>query len=64
MKALNEKEAVVLHAKFAAYMVVLIVLTLFFIFTFWKTSEAEISEIKMKTGDCENIYRMQNELCD
>lgn len=64
MKALNEKEAVVLHAKFAAYMVVLIVLTLLFIFTFWKTSEAEISEIKMKTGDCENIYRMQNELCD
>lgn len=64
MKALNEKETVVLHAKFAAYMVVLISLTLFFVFSFLKTSEAEISEIKKKTGDCENIYRMQNELCD
>ena len=64
MKALNEKEAVVLHAKFAAYMVVLIILTLFFVFSFLKTSETEISEIKKKTGDCENVYRMQIELCD
>ena len=64
MKALNEKETVVLHARFAGYMVVLVVLTLFFVFSFLKTSEAEITEIKMKTGDCENIYRMQIELCD
>ena len=47
MKALNEKETVVLHARFAGYMVVLVVLTLFFVFSFLKTSEAEITEIKM-----------------
>ncbi|MCR5247896.1 MAG: hypothetical protein K6E14_08965 [Paludibacteraceae bacterium] len=64
MKALNEKETVVLHAMFAAYMAVLIVLTLLFVFFFLRTSEAEISEIKKKTGDCENIYRIQLELCD
>ena len=64
MKALNEKETVVLHARFAAYMAVLIVLTLLFVFFFLRTSEAEISEIKKKTGDCENIYRIQLELCD
>ena len=60
MKALNEKETVVLHAMFAAYMAVLIVLTLLFVFFFLRTSEAEISEIKKKTGDCENIYRIMD----
>ena len=64
MKALNEKETVVLHAQFAGYMVILIILTLLFVFFFLRTTEAEISEIKKKTGDCENIYRMQIELCD
>ena len=64
MKALNEKETVVSHAQFAGYMVILIILTLLFVFFFLRTTEAEISEIKKKTGDCENIYRMQIELCD
>ncbi len=64
MKALNEKETVLLNLKFAVYMTFLIVLTLFFVFSFLRTSEAEITEIKMKTGDCEKIYMMQIELCD
>ena len=64
MKALNEKEAVLMHVKFAAYMMFLIVLTLFFVFSFLKTSEAEIAEINLKTGDCDKIYRVQMELCD
>lgn len=64
MKALNEKEVVKSHIKFAAHLSVLIVLTLFFIHTFLKTSEAEITEIKSKTSDCEKIFSMQTELCD
>lgn len=64
MKALNEKETVVSSLKFAVYMMFLIVLTLFFVFSFLKTSEAEIAEINLKTGDCEKIYRAQMELCD
>lgn len=64
MKALNEKETVVLSVKFAVYVVFLIVLTLFFMFSFLKTSEAEIAEINLKTDDCEKIYRVQMELCD
>ncbi len=53
-----------MHVKFAAYMMFLIVLTLFFVFSFLKTSEAEIAEINLKTGDCDKIYRVQMELCD
>lgn len=64
MKALNEKEAVVSHVKFAVHMMVLVSLTLFFIFSFLKTSEAEIAEINLKTADCEKIYRTQMALCD
>ena len=62
MKALNEKEAVLMHVKFAAYMMFLIVLTLFFVFSFLKTSEAEIAEINLKTGDCDKIYRVQRDV--
>lgn len=64
MRALNEKEALILSAKFAAHLMALVVLTLFFIFSFFRTSRSEIAEINLKTGDSEKIYMMQLELCD
>ncbi len=64
MKALNEKEVLVSYVKFVAYLVFLIVLTQLFFFTFLKTSESEISEIKLKSGDSEKIFKMQVKVCD
>lgn len=64
MKALNEKETIMKHLKFTVHMMALIILTLFLIFSFLKTSEAELSEIQLKTSDCERIFIEQIELCD
>lgn len=64
MRALNEKESIRLNVKFGIHMVVLVVVTLFFVFSFKKTSEAEISEINLKSGDSENIYYAQMELIE
>ncbi len=64
MKALNEKETLVSQLKFAVHTMILIIMTLFFIFSFLKTSEAEIVEINSKTADSEKIYRVQMELSD
>ncbi len=63
MKALNIKEVLLSHLKFAAYLVVLVILTLFSIFAFMKTSEAEVSEIKLKSGDSEKIFAEQVDIC-
>lgn len=64
MKSLNGKEVLLAYVKFTACMVILIVLVQLFIFSFLRASEAEITEIKMKTGDSEIIFREQSELCD
>ena len=64
MKALNNKEVLLSHLKFAMYMVVLVILTQFAVFSYFKTSEAEVDEIKYKTGDCEKIFAEQISICD
>lgn len=64
MKALNEKEILQAYMKFAVNMLILIALSLFFFFSFYKTSDAEICEIKQKSGDSEKIFRIQMELSD
>ncbi|MBO4531593.1 MAG: hypothetical protein J5767_13255 [Paludibacteraceae bacterium] len=64
MKALNNKEVIIGYVKFSICLVLLIILTQLFIFTFLKTSESEISEIKAKTGNSEEIFREQAQLCD
>lgn len=64
MKALNNKEVLLSHLKFAMYLVVLVILTQFAVFSYFKASEAEISEIKNKTGDCEKIFAEQISICD
>ncbi|MBR2261797.1 MAG: hypothetical protein IJ916_08865 [Paludibacteraceae bacterium] len=64
MKSLNGKEVLLAYVKFTACMVALIVMVQFFIFSFLRSSEAEIAEIKMKTGDSEIIFREQSDLCD
>ncbi len=64
MKALNNKEVILGYVKFSICLVLLIILTQLFIFTFLKTSESEISEIKAKTGNSEEIFRQQVQLCD
>ncbi len=64
MKALNEKETMMKHVEFMVHMMALIIMTLLFVFSFLKTSEAEISEIQSKTSDCERIFMVQMELCD
>lgn len=64
MKALNNKEILFAYLKFTACLVILIILTQFLIFSFLKTSKAEIAEIKLKTGNSEQIFREQTELCD
>lgn len=64
MRALNEKEVLLSSVTFAANLLLLVSLSLFFIFSFLKTSEAEITEINAKSADCEKIYRVQMELCD
>lgn len=64
MKALNEKEVLWAHLKFALYLVALIIMVQLFVFSYLRTAEAEISEIKKKTGDNEMIFREQSELCD
>lgn len=62
MRALNEKESILLHVKFGVHMVFLVSITLFFIFTFVKASQAEVTEINLKTGDSEKIFYAQMEL--
>lgn len=64
MKALNEKDVILSYMKFTVNLLILSVVTLFFIFLFLKTSEAELAEIHLKTGDSERIFRLQMELCD
>lgn len=64
MKALNNKEVILGYVKFTVCLVLLIILTQLFIFTFLKTSESEISEIKAKTGNSEEIFKQQVQLCD
>lgn len=64
MRALNEKEIVLLNVKFVAHMTALIIIALLFIFSFMKTSEAELAEINCKTAECEKTYRVQMELSD
>lgn len=64
MKALNTKDVLLSHLRFTVYMVILVVLSLFAIFCFMKTSEAEVAEIKAKTGDCEKIFSDQVSICD
>lgn len=64
MRPLNDEDLINLSVKFSISMVCLITLTLLFILTFLKTSEAELAEIKLKTSDCEKIFRVQIELCD
>lgn len=64
MKALNEKETILSYVIFSVNLLVLSVMTLLYVFFFFKTSEAEFAEIKLKTGDCERIFRVQTELCD
>lgn len=64
MKALNHKNVVRSYARFAKYMVFLVGGTLFCIYFFLKTSEREIAEIRMRTGDSERIYNEQIAISD
>lgn len=59
MKSLNSKEVMRSHIRFAFYMVGLVAVSQLCIFSFMKVSSAEISAIKEKTGDSEEIYMAQ-----
>ena len=59
MKALNNKEVMRSHIKFAFYMVALVAVSQLCVFSFMKVSSAEVSAIKERTGDSEEIYAAQ-----
>lgn len=64
MKALNNKEVLLAHLKFALFLVLLVVLSQVAIFTYFKAAKAEVAEIKLKSGDSEKIFNEQLALCD
>lgn len=64
MKALNHKDVVRSYCKFSEYMVYLVVTALFCVWFFLKTSSVEISAIKAKTGNSEQIFNEQLSISD